>query len=215
MTPEEIAAKLAELEAKNIALEADSAAKIAELEAKVAPPVPDPDEKYKPASWKALDETVDQRAEAAALKVLQDAEKKKEDQKKKEDEDLADQTKKVEESFKKLEEEGLLLPTTTKDDAGGRQRAQILGSLVRSGGQYVETEARKLKTAWDNGMEYDFESNSFKRAGSAPSANRDMNIGSSANYVPATPQKGPIDTRAIGGDLDRAQELWESANGKA
>lgn len=215
MTPEEIIAKAAEDLEKANARIAEQDVKIAALDATVNPPQVDPDLAYKPASWKALEDTVDSKAEAAALKVLQDAEKKKEDERVKQEKDVEEQNKKIEEAFKKLEEDKIIEPTKSKDDAGGRQRAQILGSLVRSGGQHVEIEAKKLKTAWDAGMEYDYESNSFQRAGSAPSANRDQFVGSSANRTPQAPQKGTINTAGVNGDLEEARRRWEEANGAA
>jgi hypothetical protein len=214
MTEEELLAKIADLESKASGVESANA-RIAELEAKVSPPVPDPDETYRPKTWKELDERESRKAEEAALKVLENARKKEEEEKKRQDELVAEQDRKIQDAFKKLEEEGVIEPTKDVSDRGGWQRKQILGSLVRSGGQHVEIEARKLRTAWDAGLEYDHERNEFRRQGSAPSAAREQFVASSAGRVSSPPPGGPVSPLGARGDLDEMQARWEASHGKA
>jgi hypothetical protein len=208
MTQEEMEAKMAQLEAKN-----------AELESKIpAPVVPaDPDAQYKPSTWKELHDNVQQSANDAALKVLKDAEEKKEAEKKKQDEAVAEQSKKIDEAFEALQKEGVIAEIKDKNnpnDPGVKQRKQVLSSLVRSGGQHVDVEARKLKTAWDRGLEYDDAKNEFVGAGTGTNPNRDAYVGSSANRVATPTNPGKVNLSGVRGDLDEARRRWETANGK-
>ncbi len=217
MTPEELAAKIAELEAKNAASEA----RYAELEAKIpAPPVvADPDEAYKPKTWKELHDNVDAKAEAAAVKALQEAEKKKDEERSRQDKALADQNAKIEDTFKKLEADGVLKPSTSPEDEGGRQRGQILGALVSLGGTQLENAVELARSAWEGGNElsYDRASNkvSIVRSGSAPSPTRGTVVGSSASRVVSAGTPGKVDISGTNGDLGAARERWLAANGKA
>lgn len=219
MTPEEIIAKAtADLEAAQQRI-AEQDTKIAELDAKVNPPQEDPDKAYQPKSWQELDEKVDKKAEAAALKVLQDAEKRKEDERKKQEEDIRKNEEQIEATFKKLEEEGVLAPTKDKNDEGGRQRAQILGALVSLGGQYIDKSVSMAKSAWEQGYELEFNQSDntvkFVRSGSAPSPYRDIAVGSSANRITTNPNPGAVSTVGLRGDLDEAQRRFEQVHGKA
>lgn len=211
MTPEELAAKLADLEAKNASYEAQ----ITELSSKIPTPVAvlDPDEIYKPKTWKELDDRETAKAEQITLRILKESKQKEDDERKAQERDLEAQNKKIETAFAKLEAEGLIEKSESKDDVGGKQRAQILGSLVRSGGQHVEIEAAKLKTAWDAGLEYDYERNSFVAVGGGVNQNRSAVVGSSASRVSAPAAKGgPINVSGLGGNLDAAQERYLQAN---
>jgi hypothetical protein len=208
MTAEEMEAKMAQLEAKN-----------AELEAKIPAPVAtiDPDLQYKPGTWKALDERETAKAEAAAVKVLKEAEEKKDAEKKRQDEAVAEQKKKIDEAFEALQKDGIVAEVKDRNDPndpGVRQRKQVLASLVRSGGQHVDVEARKFKTAWDRGLEYDDVRNEFVPVGQGTNPNRDAYVGSSANRVATPAAPGKISMRGVGGDLDEARRRWELTNGK-
>lgn len=211
MTPEEMEAKIAEQD-EQIRTLSETANKVAELEAKINPPAPDPDEAYKPQSWKGLHDSVDAKAEAAAMRVLEQADKKKEDIRKQEEETLKKQSEDIDKAFDKLQAEGIISESSDKDDEGGKQRRQALGLAVRLGGTDVEAAARILKSAWEQGMEFDYETSRYIRAGSSPSQSRMAPVGSSANRTPANPKGGPINLAGVGGDLDRAQELWEASN---
>lgn len=215
MTPEELAAKLAELEDKSSKLEA----KNAELEARVNPPAPDPDKAYQPKSWKELDDKVDAKAEAAALRIIENAQKKESDERKRQEDEVAANGKKIEETFKRLEEAGEIEKTENVNDAGAKQRAQILGALVSLGGQHIDKAVTMAKSAWEQGFELDFDRNDatvrFVRSGGNGNPNRDAFVGSSASRVPAPARKGAIDLRGVRGDLDESQRRWEAANGKA
>jgi hypothetical protein len=214
MTPEELAAKIAELEQKNAASEA----RYAELEAKIPtpPPVADPDEAYKPKSWKELHDTTASEAEKAAVKALQDAEARKENERKKQEDAIADQNKKIEETFKKMEEAGDLKPSASPDDEGGRQRGQILGALVSLGGTQLENAVKLAKSAWDSGNElsYDRGTNtvSVVRTGGGLSAGRNVQVGSSASRVVSAGASGKVNIEGTNGDLGAARERWLAAN---
>lgn len=214
MTPEELAAKIAELEARAQAAETTARQAQDELARRFPSPA-DPDEPYKPKTWRDLDEKVDRKAEEAALKVLKEAEERKQKEREKEEELVAEQERRIDEAFRKLQEEGVIEETRSQDDKGAWQRRQILGSLVRSGGQHVDVEARKLRSAWDAGLEYDHEQNSFRRMGSGPSSSRDQFVASSASRVQQPSAPGKIDLRGTRGDLDLARERWEAARGRA
>lgn len=215
MTQEEITAKLEVLEARNAALEA----KNAELDAKVNPPIADPDLAYKPSTWKENRETTEKIANDTALKVLQDAEKKKDDLKKQQEDEIAAEGVKIEAAFKKLEESKELEPTNSPDDLGGQQRKQILGALVSVGGKNIDKAFKLAKSAWDQGLELDFDPSTAEvklvRAGNAPSSNRNQIVGSSANRTPTTPAKGQVNLVGANGDLDEIQARWEAANSRS
>lgn len=213
MTLEEMEAKIAEIETKNSTYESNSA-RFAELEARFSPVV-DSDLAYKPKTWKDLDDSVNSRAESIALKVLEDSKKKEKEEVARQEEDVKKYEKQIEDSFKKLEEDGIIEPTTTEGDNGFMQRQQILGGVTKVGGQHVEIEARRLKTLWDQGLMYDYKTNGYLRSNAAPSATRDMVVGSSASRVPVAPTKGMISSVGARGDLDEMQKRWEDANGKA
>lgn len=213
MTPEELAAKLAELEAKTARID-ELEAKNKELDAKVNPIVPDPDDAYKPKTWKENDDKMNQKAEAAALKVIQDAEKRKDEERKKQEEDIRENEEKIEADFKNLQEDGVIEETKEPNDLGARQRKQILGSLVKSGGQFVDQEAKKLKTAWDAGLEYDYDRNEFVKSGTGSYQARDQFVGSSARQVAAPIDKTKVNTVGLRGDLDEAQRRYEEVHGK-
>lgn len=210
MTQEELEAKIQELESKNVALEA-TAAKIAELDAKVNPPAEDPDEAYKPKTWKDNQDTTKRIAEEMALKVLKEAEDKKDRIKEDEKKAVEKQDKTIREAFDKLQEEGIIGESKDKTDAGGRQRTQAVGLALRLGGTDVEAAARQLKTLWDQGIEYDYESNTYNRAGTQPNLARMAPVGSSASRT-SSPSAGKVDLRGVAGDLDLAQERWEAAH---
>lgn len=218
MTPEELIAKAQEDLAAANAKIAEQDTKIAELDKKVNPPTVDPDLAYKPETWKSLDEKIDKKAEENTLRILQEAEEKKKKIAEEQEKSLEENKKKIDETFKKLEEAGVIEKTEREDDTGGRQRAQVLGALVSLGGQYLDKAVNLAKSAWDQGMEleYDGKTNEVKlvRAGSSASPHRDAPVGSSANRTPTTPQKGPIDLRGVNGDLEEAERRWELANGK-
>ena len=212
MTPEELAAKIAQLEEKNAVLE-QTATRLSDLEARFTPFTVDPDEEYKPKTWKGNEEKQIKIAEETTLRILQEAEKKKEEIRKTQEESDLKENKKLDDSLKKLQEEGLIEDTLDKSDAGGRQRTQILGLTLRTGGTDVEAAARALKTLWDQGIEYDYESNSYIRAGSAPSQARMAPVASSAARTPTAAVKGPVNALGARGDLDEMQRRWEAANG--
>lgn len=210
MTQEEMEAKILEQNARIEELNT-TAAKVAELEAKLNPPAADPDEVYKPKTWKENDEKMDAKAEAAALRVLENAEKKKQEILEEEKKVTKKQEEQIESAFTKLQEEGLIAETKDGTDEGAKQRKQSLGLALRLGGIDVEASARALKTAWDAGLEYDYEKNSFSRRNS-PTAFREAVVGSSANRTPAPAAKGTVNLRGVNGDLDEARRRWEEQN---
>ncbi len=215
MTTEEMEAKINELSQANEA----ASARYADLEAKIPAPAPvaDPDEAYKPKTWKELHDNTASEAERAAVKALQDAEAKKEAERKKQDDAIADQNKKIEETFKKLEESGDLKPSAGPDDEGGRQRGQILGALVSLGGTQLDNAVKLAKSAWESGHElaYDRASNtvSLVRSGSAPSPTRSASVASSASRVVSPGSPGKVNIEGTNGDLGAARERWIAANG--
>lgn len=211
MTPEEMEAHIASQDEK-IRVLSETAAKVTELEAKLTPPVADPDAQYKPGSWKELHDNVDSKAEAAAMRVLEQADKKKDEIRKQEEATLKKQSEDIDKAFEKLQTEGVINETAEKDDVGASQRRQALGLAVRLGGTDVEAAARILKSAWDNGMEFDYETSKYVRAGYSAPQTRMAPVGSSAQRTPSSPKGGPINLAGVHGDLDRAQEFWEASN---
>lgn len=210
MTPEEMQ-KMMEEQASKIEELTSKLSRVDDLEARVNPPQSDPDEAYKPKTWKELDEKVDRKAEEIALKVLRDAD----DQKKKIAEDEAKertrQNEEIDAKLKKLEEEGIIEKTESKDDLGGRQRTQILGMTLKTGGTDIEAAGRALRTAWDAGLEYDYEKNEFRGTGTRRNTARDQAVPTSATRTPSV-SKGQVDIRGVSGDLDEAQRRWEAAH---
>lgn len=221
MTTEEIeemitaqAAKIDELSRQNI----DLAAKIPE-----PPKVDDPDEKYKPGSWRELDEKIEKKSEEKALKIIQDAERKREEEKKNQDEAIAKENKKIDEAFVKLKEQGIL-GGDGDDQLYETQKGQIMrtiGRMISSGAGFsdvkgiIDLEAEKMKSAWDLGFEYDDQKNKFVSRGRTSSPTRDTTISSSSNRVVSNPVKGgAIDISGVR-DLDQAQALWEKTNGRS
>ena len=211
MNPEELAAKIFQLEERNIALEA-TASRVSELEARFAPPV-DSDEEFKPKTWKGLNDSMNAAAESAALRAVQEADKKKEEIRANEEKIAKTQNEAIDATLKKLQEEGIILESKDKTDAGGKQRTEVLGLTLRMGGSDVEAAARSLKTAWDMGLHYNYEKNTYEREGSAPSQTRNAPVASSAARTPAPAVKAPINTLGLGGDLDQARKRWETVNG--
>lgn len=210
MTPEEIEAKMSELEAKTAKLE-ELEQKNAELEKRLPQPPQDPDLQYKPKSWQELHETVDSKAEAAALKVLKEAEEKKEQMRKDEEKLKEEQAKMIDDTLAKLQEEGIITETKTENDEGFKQRRQILGMALRSGSTNVDAVARQLKTAWDGGLEYDVESNSYVAKGGQPNTARMAPVGSPSARTQSAPTKN-LDLRGVNGDLEEAARRWSEVN---
>ena len=210
MTPEEMTALLEAQNEKIASLEA-TAVRVAELEAKVNPPVEDPDDAYKPKTWKDNRETIVREAEAAAMRILQDADKKKDDIRKKEQADDHMQAEKIDEAFAKLQEEGILEESKNKDDEGGKQRQQALGLALRMGGVDVEAAARSLKTVWENGFEYNYDKNAFIPTKGGYNTVRNAPVASAATRTASAPS-GRLDLRGIKGDLDEAERRYMLAN---
>ncbi len=215
MTEQELLDKIALLEQKSNLVDAQSA-KIAELESRIYPPREDPNEN-KPSSWNnfrsEFDEKIDKKAQEIALKTLQEAEKKKEELKFEELKLQEEWNKKADETFNRLVTEGIIKESKEQNDEGWKQRKQVLGLLYKTGGLNVEEAARNLKTAWDNGLEYDVDKNAYKKIGSTNS-NREAFIGSSANNVAPLASKGVFNARAARGSLDLAEKLFLEMNKK-
>lgn len=215
MTEEELINKLAEKDAQIKEL-ADKMEKVDELDRRFNPVNNDPDLVYKPKTWKELDDRENAKAEAAAIKALEDAEKRKEEKRIEEEKNIEKQNKQIEDTFKKLEEAGVIEATKSLNDKGAHQRQQVLGALVSLGGQHIENAVEMAKSAWEVGAElsYNRDTNkiTFVRSGNGPSQTRDALVTSSAKRLQQPTARGAINIVGIRGNLDEARRRWEEIN---